>query len=84
LLICERHKGTIHLMLSDVVMPQISGRELAQRVAPIRPEMRVLFMSGHTEDAILRHGVMNATLTFVQKPFTLEALGRKIRAVLDV
>jgi PAS domain S-box-containing protein len=83
LLICERHKGAIHLMLSDVVMPQISGRELAQRVAPIRPEMRVLFMSGHTEDAILRHGVMNATMAFVQKPFTLEALGRKIRAVLD-
>jgi two-component system, cell cycle sensor histidine kinase and response regulator CckA len=83
LLICERHKGTIDLMLSDVVMPQISGRELAQRVAPLRPEMRVLFMSGHTEDAVLRYGVMNATMAFVQKPFTLEALGRKLRAVLD-
>jgi len=83
LLMCERHKGPIHLMLSDVVMPHISGRELAQRVAPIRPEMRVLFMSGHTDDSVIRHGVMNATMAFVQKPFTLDAIARKIRAVLD-
>jgi DNA-binding response OmpR family regulator len=70
-------------MLTDVVMPQISGRELAQRVAPLRPEMKVLFMSGHTDDTVIRHGVMNALFSLLTKPFTPEALARKVRAVLD-
>src|SRR5215510_12404108 len=56
--ISERHRGPIHLMVTDVVMPQMSGRELAQRLLPVRPDMRVLYMSGYTDDAIVRHGVL--------------------------
>jgi PAS domain S-box-containing protein len=83
LLLCERHDGPLHLMLTDVVMPEMSGRELMQRLSPIRPEMRVLFMSGYTEHAIVYHGVVEAETHFIQKPFTPEALARKVREVLD-
>ena len=81
--ICERHKGPIHLLVSDVVMPQISGRDLAGRLAHSRPEMRKLFMSGYTDEAILRHGILSAGVSFLEKPFTSEALTRKVREVLD-
>jgi DNA-binding NtrC family response regulator len=64
-------------------MPEMSGRELMQRLSPIRPEMRVLFMSGYTEHAIVYHGVVEAETHFIQKPFTPEALARKVREVLD-
>jgi CheY-like chemotaxis protein len=83
LLLCERHNGPIHLLLTDVVLSQISGRELAQRLALIRPDMRVLFMSGYSEDAIVQHGVLASGHAFLQKPFTAEGLGSKIREVLD-
>jgi PAS domain S-box-containing protein len=83
LLICERASEPIDLMVTDVVMPQMSGRHLAERLAPLQPNMRVLFMSGHTDDAVIRHGVKNAIMTFIQKPFTPAALARKVRAVLD-
>jgi PAS domain S-box-containing protein len=83
LLICERHNGPIHLLLTDVVLSQISGRELAHRLAAIRPEMKVLFMSGYSEDAIVQHGVLNSGHAFLQKPFTAESLGTKVREVLD-
>jgi PAS domain S-box-containing protein len=83
LLICERHRGSIDLMLTDVIMPQMSGRELAERLAPLRPEMKVLFMSGHTEGAIAQHGGYETFNAFLQKPFTLDALARKIRGLLD-
>jgi two-component system cell cycle sensor histidine kinase/response regulator CckA len=83
LLVCERHDGPIHLMLTDVVMPGMGGRELAQRLTQMRPDMQVLYMSGHTDDAILRHGVRDALYSFIQKPFTMDVLARKIRALLD-
>jgi two-component system cell cycle sensor histidine kinase/response regulator CckA len=83
LLICERHKGPIHLMLTDVIMPQMSGRDLAARLAPLCPDMKVLFMSGHTDGAITQQGGRDALLSFLQKPFTLDALARKIRHTLD-
>jgi signal transduction histidine kinase/CheY-like chemotaxis protein len=83
LLLCERFDGPIHLMVTDVVMPQMSGRQLAERLAPLRPEMKVLFMSGHTDDAVIRHGVKNAIMTFIQKPFTPAAIARQVRAILD-
>jgi PAS domain S-box-containing protein len=83
LLISEKHAGTIHLLLSDVVMPQMSGPELARRLASTRPGMRVLCMSGYTDDSIVRHGVLEARLAYLQKPITPEALATRVREVLD-
>jgi two-component system, cell cycle sensor histidine kinase and response regulator CckA len=83
LLLCGRHAGPIHLLLTDVVMPGISGPELAKRVVHERPEMKVLCMSGYTDDAAVRNGVMKAALAYLQKPLTVEALTRKVRDVLD-
>jgi PAS domain S-box-containing protein len=79
----ERHQGPIHLMVTDVVMPQMSGRELAQRLQPLRPDMKVLYMSGYTDDAIVRHGVLGAGMAFLSKPFTPDALALKVIEVLD-
>jgi PAS domain S-box-containing protein len=81
--ISEQHNGPIDLLLTDVVMPGTSGREIAQRLAARRPQMRVLYMSGYTDDAIVRHRVLDATAPFIQKPFTRAALIRKVREVLD-
>jgi len=83
LLICEQFVGTIDLLLTDVVMPHMNGRQLWERLSELRPALRVLFMTGHTDDAILRHGVMNAELALVQKPLTPSALLGKLRQVLD-
>jgi CheY-like chemotaxis protein len=81
--ISGRHHGSIRLMVTDVVMPEMSGRELAQRLAPLRPDMRVLYMSGYTDDAIVKHGVLDAGIAFIAKPFTPDALAAKVREVLD-
>jgi CheY-like chemotaxis protein len=77
------HGGRLHVMLTDVVMPGMSGRELAERLAPVRPGMKVLYMSGHTDDAIFHHGVTQAGTGFLQKPFTPDALERRIRELLE-
>ena len=83
LLLCERFSGPIHLLLSDVVLAQMSGRELVERLAPLRPEMRVLYMSGYSDEAIVHHGVLKPGTAFLQKPFTTESLMRKVREVID-
>jgi CheY-like chemotaxis protein len=83
LLICERHPGGIDLLLTDVVMPQMSGPELAKRLAATRPEMKVLCMSGYTDDSIVRHGALETGVAFVQKPITPASLTRKVREVID-
>ncbi|MFZ5450813.1 MAG: PAS domain S-box protein [Thermodesulfobacteriota bacterium] len=83
LLICERADTPIHLLLTDVVLPQLSGSELAQRLQLLHPQMKVLYMSGYTEDAIVHHGVLNSEVNFIPKPFRMLALVEKIREVLD-
>ncbi len=81
--VCQKHRGLIHLMVTDVIMPQMSGRELAERLGAVRPEMKVLFMSGYPDNAIVHHGVLDAGTAFLQKPFTLSALENKVREVLE-
>jgi len=79
----EQHPGSIHMLLTDVVMPQVSGRELADRLRALYPNLRVLYMTGYTEDAIVRHGISTAGVACLRKPFVLETLARKVREVLD-
>lgn len=83
LLICERFDGPIHLLLTDIVMPGMSGRELAGRLIRLRPDLRVLHISGYTDKAILEYGVLQEHMHFIQKPFTPRALTRKVREVLS-
>src|SRR2546426_600778 len=74
----------IHLLLTDVVMPNVSGRDLAEMFAKTFPSSKVLFMSGYTDDAIVRHGILQEGIAYLQKPFTPESLASKVRAVLDL
>jgi response regulator RpfG family c-di-GMP phosphodiesterase len=81
---CREHSDPIHLLLTDVVMPETSGKEIAQSLTSLRPGTCVLFMSGYTDDAIVHHGVLDSNVEFIQKPFTPVALARKVREVLDL
>jgi PAS domain S-box-containing protein len=79
----REHDGPIHLMITDVVMPRMSGPTLAEKLADIRPDIKVLFVSGHAERTILQHGKVDVTKHFLQKPFSLKTLARKVREVLE-
>ena len=83
LVACERSTSPIHLMLADVVMPGMSGFELAKLLKPLYPQIKILYMSGYTDDAIVPHGVLEKGVDYIQKPFTMEGLARKVREVLD-
>jgi len=80
---CRLYPGTIHLLLSDLVMPKLNGRELAEQLAIVRPEMKVLFMSGYTDNVILDRGIHTRGIALLDKPFTFETLQEKVRSVLD-
>ncbi len=81
--VAKEHSGEIHLLVTDVVMPEMGGRQLAETMRLRRPGLQVLFMSGYTDDAVVHHGVSEATDAFIQKPFSPLGLARKVRAVLD-
>ena len=81
--IAAQHRGPIHLLVTDVVMPGLSGRQLADQLARLRPDTKVLYVSGYTDDAVVRHGVLEAGIAYLQKPFTTDSLARKVREVLD-
>jgi DNA-binding NtrC family response regulator len=79
----DKYRGRIHLLITDVVMPKVSGRELAQELQKRRGEMKILFMSGYTDAAVVNTGILHKEVAFLQKPFTPTALIEKVREVLD-
>jgi DNA-binding NtrC family response regulator len=81
--LAREYKDSIHLLVTDVIMPRIGGADLAGLIKPVHPETRVLYISGYTNDAIIRHGIMTANVNFLQKPFTPAGLAVKVRHVLD-
>jgi CheY-like chemotaxis protein len=83
LLICKRYKNRIHLMLTDVVMPQMSGAELAERLTPLHPEMKVVYMSGYPADALVKQGIFDQAAPLLLKPFKPIVLVQKVREVLN-
>jgi CheY-like chemotaxis protein len=82
--LCQQHSEPIHLLLTDIVMPGgLNGRELAERLLRLRPELKVLYMSGYTDETIVPHEIIEPGLFFLQKPFTPKVLIQKVREVLD-
>jgi len=81
--LCEGHPGRIDLLVTDVVMPGMNGRQLRERIQRLRPGLRVLFMSGYAADAIAHRGVLEGGVRFIEKPFSLDALGARVREALE-
>ena len=82
--LCQQHQEPIHLLVTDVVMPHMNGRQLAERLALQRPEIKILYISGYTDDVVVHGGLLEPGRAFLQKPFTSDALARKVRRVLDI
>ena len=80
--LCEKNRGPIDLLITDVVMPNMNGKELRDRIKIIRPGIKVLFMSGYTSNIIVHHGIAEEGVQFIQKPFSLNDFARKIRHIL--
>jgi CheY-like chemotaxis protein len=81
--VAQQHQGPIHTLVTDLGMPRLSGQQLAELLVQARPHLRVLFMSGYTDEAVLRHGGLEAEVALLQKPFNAIGLARKVRDVLD-
>ena len=81
--LAEAHPGEIHLLMTDVIMPEMNGRDLAKNLLDLYPRLRRLFMSGYTADVIAHHGVLDDGMHFIQKPFTMKVLSEKVREALD-
>ncbi len=81
--VCLQHPEPIHLLLTDVVLPQMDGKSMFRKLSPTRPEMKVLYVSGYTNHAIVKHGVLDPGVHFLRKPFSMDVLAPKIREVLD-
>lgn len=81
--VAELHQQPIHLLITDMVMPTMNGRQLVARMRPSRPYMRTLYLSGYTDTAVVREGLLDGGEHFLQKPFTTETLTRKVREILD-
>lgn len=82
--VSENHPGAIDVLFTDVIMPRMNGRELAEKVLQARPGIKVLFMSGYTDDAIMRQGLLDSDTDFIQKPFTSQRLARTLRQILGM
>jgi CheY-like chemotaxis protein len=83
--VLEQHRGQpIHLLVTDVVMPEMGGKELSEHLRTVSPETKVLFCSGYTEHAILHEGALNQGVSFLQKPYTIATFASKVRAVLEL
>ena len=83
LVVADQHQGPVDVLLSDVVMPRMGGPELAQALLTRRPALKVLYMSGYTEEAIAKHGILDPGTSFLEKPFSPDTLARRIRDLLD-
>jgi two-component system cell cycle sensor histidine kinase/response regulator CckA len=81
--VAQEFDGEIHLVLTDVVMPEMSGKVLISRIEAARPGIRSLFISGYTDNAIVHHGILESNVAFLQKPFTANALAHKVREVIN-
>ncbi len=81
--ICKSYKEKIHLLLTDVIMPQMSGKELSEKIVNFCPDLKTVFISGYTENTIVHHGVLDEGVNFISKPYSSDLLLKRIRKVLD-